>query len=180
MEGRDMTEPVRTLIFTGNGKGKTTAALGMALRAAGHGLPVAIVQFVKSDATVGELRAAAALPGVTIVQTGRGFLPKPGDPALADHQAAAIAGLRGAEEILIRGEAAVVILDEICFAVARGLLDEREVLDVLERARPGTIVVLTGRGATDGLMAAADTVTEMREIKHGMTSGIQSQRGVEW
>ncbi len=175
-----MNPDVRILVFTGDGKGKTTAALGMALRAAGHGLPVAIVQFVKADRTVGEIRALARLPDVTIVQAGRGFLPKAGDPGFAAHQAAAREGLAEAERIVAAGQARLVILDEICVAVAKGLLPEADVLAVLQRARAGTCVVLTGRGATESLLAAADTVTEMREVKHGLTNGIAAQAGVEW
>jgi cob(I)alamin adenosyltransferase len=175
-----MNPDVRILVFTGDGKGKTTAALGMALRAAGHGLPVAIVQFIKADRTVGEVQALARLPGMTIVQTGRGFLPKPGDPALTAHQAAAREGLDEARRIVATGQTRLVILDEICVAVARGLLDEADVLAVLRQARAGTCIVLTGRGATELLLAAADTVTEMREVKHGLQRGIAAQAGVEW
>ena len=175
-----MNPDARILVFTGDGKGKTTAALGMALRAAGHGLPVAIVQFVKADRTVGEIQALARLPGVTIVQTGRGFLPKPGDPAIAVHRAAAHEGLDEAQRIIATGQRRLVILDEVCVAVARGLLDEADVLAVLRRARAGTCVVLTGRGAPESLLAAADTVTEMREVKHGLKRGIAAQAGVEW
>jgi cob(I)alamin adenosyltransferase len=175
-----MNPDVRILVFTGDGKGKTTAALGMALRAAGHGLPVAIVQFIKSDRGVGEIQSLARLPDVTIVQAGRGFLPKPGNPALAAHQAAAREGLAEAERIVAAGQARLVILDEVCMAVARGLLDEADVLSVLRRARPGTCIVLTGRGATAPLLAAADTATEMRELKHGLADGIVAQAGVEW
>jgi len=80
-----MNPDVRILVFTGDGKGKTTAALGMALRAAGHGLPVAVIQFVKADRTVGEIQGLTRLPGVSIVQAGRGFLPKAGDPAMFPH-----------------------------------------------------------------------------------------------
>jgi cob(I)alamin adenosyltransferase len=129
---------------------------------------------------VGEVQAVTRLPGVTIVQAGRGFLPKAGDPGFAAHQAAAREGLAEAQRIVAAGEARLVILDEICVAVARGLLDEAGVLAVLRRARPGTCIVLTGRGATASLLAAADTATEMRELKHGLTNGIPAQAGVEW
>jgi cob(I)alamin adenosyltransferase len=175
-----MNRDMRILVFTGDGKGKTTAALGMALRAAGHGMPVAVVQFVKSDRSVGEIQALARFPDVTVVQAGRGFLPKPGDPAIAAHQAAAREGLAEAERIVEAGEARLVILDEVCVAVARGLLDEAGVLALLRRARAGTCIVLTGRGATASLLAAADTATEMRELKHGLKCGIVAQAGVEW
>jgi cob(I)alamin adenosyltransferase len=175
-----MNPDVRILVFTGDGKGKTTAALGMALRAAGHGLPVAVIQFVKADRTVGEIQGLTRLPGVSIVQAGRGFLPKAGDAAIAVHQAAAREGLAEAERIVAAGETRLVILDEICVAVAKGLLTEADVLAVLRRGRAGTCIVLTGRGATESLLAAADTATEMREVKHGLKSGIVAQAGVEW
>ena len=170
----------RILLFTGEGKGKTTAALGMALRASGHGMHVGIVQFVKGDATVGELAAVTAMADVEIVQAGLGFLPSPADPRMADHRAAAAQGLQQAELMLLISRFPLVILDEICFAVARGLIHEEQVLDLLRKVPPESCVVLTGRDATAGLIAAADTVTEMRAIKHGYHTGIKAQKGVEW
>lgn len=175
-----MIQKARVVVFTGNGKGKTTAAFGMALRAAGHGLKVAIVQFIKADPTVGEYRMVSQLPGVTILQSGRGFLPPPGDPAFAEHQAAARQGLRQARDLVASGQVALVILDEICLAVTRGLLKEPEVLEIVNGACPGSCIVMTGRGASEGILAAADTVTEMQEVKHGFRAGIPAQPGVEW
>ncbi|MGD0900882.1 MAG: cob(I)yrinic acid a,c-diamide adenosyltransferase [Thermoguttaceae bacterium] len=175
-----MTNAARILIFTGDGKGKTTAALGMALRAAGHAMRTCIVQFIKADSTVGEMAAARENPMIEILQVGRGFLPPAGSPEMARHRAAAEEGLRKAAEILSGGQFRLVILDEVCLAVARELLSEEQVIDVVGRASPGTCVVLTGRGATDALVALADTVTEMRCIKHGMQSGIAAEKGVEW
>jgi cob(I)alamin adenosyltransferase len=174
-----MSDSPRVLLFTGDGKGKTTAALGMVLRAAGHGMKVYVIQFVKGNPDVGEIRALAQLQHVAVVQTGRGFLPKPGDPALAEHCAAAEEGLGIAREKMAAGQHDLVILDEICFAVTRGLLREDDVISAVRAARPGSCVVLTGRGATPGLIALADTATEMRCLKHGMQSGIQAQKGVE-
>jgi cob(I)alamin adenosyltransferase len=174
------TQRARILVFTGPGKGKTTAALGMALRAAGHGMRVEIVQFVKQDRSVGEFDSAARLPGVSLRQVGRGFLPPPSDAEREEHCRAAREGLREVEQILAEGRASLVVLDEICFAVAHGLVEEGEVLSLLDQARPGTCLVLTGRGATEGLLRAADTVTEMRQVKHGFDSGIAAQQGVEW
>ncbi|MCL4500095.1 MAG: cob(I)yrinic acid a,c-diamide adenosyltransferase [Chloroflexi bacterium] len=170
----------RILIFTGDGKGKTTAALGMALRASGHGLRVKIIQFVKADSSVGEIAAVESLPGVEIVQTGRGFLPADTSPAIEAHREAANEGLRMAGEALRSGDYDLVVLDEICFAVARKLLDENEVIEVVKRADPNTTVVMTGRGAADALVDIADTVTEMRVIKHAMSESRPAQRGVEY
>jgi cob(I)alamin adenosyltransferase len=174
-----MSTAPRILIFTGDGKGKTTAALGMALRAAGHDMRVCVVQFIKNDTTVGEL-AGAGLARIEIVQAGRGFLPKPGDPRLAEHRAAAAEALRHAGQVIAGGQYGLVILDEICVAVAHGLVEEPQVAEVLAQARPAACIVLTGRGATEGLIALADTVTEMRPIKHAYQAGRSAQKGVEW
>jgi len=170
----------RVLLFTGDGKGKTTAALGMLLRASGHGLRALMLQFIKFDATTGELASAARLPGIEIVQTGRGFVPKPGHPKFQEHVEAARAGLRLAAEALSAGKYDMLVLDEICTAVSKGLLDEKAVVETLAGAKAGICLVLTGRGATPGLLALADTATEMRCLKHGLASGISAQKGVEF
>lgn len=174
-----MNQSPRILIFTGDGKGKTTAALGMALRAAGHGLRTCVLQFIKNDPSVGELAAASTLANVAIHQTGLGFLPPPDDPRFAAHRAAAQQGLRMAEEVLADRQCVLLILDEICLAVARGLVDGRQVEQLLAHASPEMCIVLTGRGATPELIAMADTVTEMLCIKHGMQTGWADQAGVE-
>ncbi len=175
-----MSDKPRVLIFTGEGKGKTTAAMGLALRASGHGMPAFILQFVKSDQSTGERAGAANLPHTQFVQVGMGFLPPREDERFAAHKAAAVAGLRRAEQAIASGVYPVVILDEVCYAVARGLLDESAVLDACRKAAPGSVIVLTGRGATPGLIDLADTVTEMRCLKHGMDAGIAAQKGVEF
>lgn len=174
-----MNPQARVLLFTGDGKGKTTAALGMALRAAGHGLRTLILQFVKHDAKTGEIAALRQLPLVEIEQHGLGFLPPADSQAFSRHQEAAREGLHRAAQSLKSGRYALVILDEVCFAVARGVLTEQEVVQVVKAAPAGVVVVLTGRGASDGLAALADTVTEMRCIKHGLHSGWGAQEGVE-
>ncbi len=174
-----MNPSPRILIFTGDGKGKTTAALGMALRASGHRLQTCIVQFIKNDASVGELAAASALPNVTIHQTGLGFLPPPDNPRFAEHRAAAQQGLRMAENVLAGRQCFLLILDEICLAVARGLVDSGQVEQLLAHASPEMCIVMTGRGATPELIALADTVTEMLCVKHGMQAGWADQAGVE-
>lgn len=170
----------RTLVFTGDGKGKTTAALGMALRAAGHGQRVLIVQFVKADRSTGELAACRHLPGVEIVQAGLGFVPPDDAPAFARHRQAAERGLELAGRALASQPLDLLVLDEVCLAVARRLLNEDAVLALLrQRTRP-VCIVLTGRGASPGLLARADTVTEMRCVAHGLAQGIAAQPGVEY
>ena len=175
-----MNEEGRVLIFTGDGKGKTTAALGMALRAHGHGIPVAVIQFVKSDTQTGEFAALKVMNGVEIIVTGLGFVPPETDPRFADHRRAAEEGLRIASEAVFSGRFGLVILDELCYGVARGLVAEEDVLRLLREAAPGVSIVLTGRGATEGLIAAADTVSEMRLVKHGFDGGRKAQKGVEF
>ena len=169
----------RLLIFTGDGKGKTTAALGMAMRALGHGLSVKIIQFVKSDPDTGEIALMRRLPDLEIVQTGRGFVPPQSHPAFADHAAAARTALALSREALASGQYQLVVLDEICTAIHLALISEQNVLELLSHAAQCLIVILTGRGATPGLIALADTVTEMKCIKHGYESGIKAQKGVE-
>ncbi len=176
-----MTDPHRnrTLLFTGTGKGKTTAALGMVLRASGHGLRSLIIQFVKADDSTGEVSALRHLAGTEIVQAGRGFLPAQDAPDFPEHRRAAAEGLRYAADALSSGKWDMIVLDEIAYAVFRELLEESEVIAAVENAAPDTVVVLTGRCASDGLVDVADTVTEMHPLKHGIDTGWTAQKGVE-
>jgi cob(I)alamin adenosyltransferase len=176
-----MDKKNRILIVTGDGKGKTTSALGMAIRAHGHGFKVAIIQFVKSDAATGEYMALDKMDGIEIIMTGSGFVPKPTDPRFADHRQAAQRGLEKAAEYLRGGRFELVILDEICVAVSLNLIEEEAVLAMLrQQAAPGITIVMTGRGASQGLIDIADTVSEIKVIKHGFDNGIKAQRGVEF
>ena len=170
----------RILIFTGDGKGKTTAALGMALRASGHGMRTLILQFIKADATVGELTAAKNLPGIEILQTGRGFVPSPMDLAFSEHRQAALHALEKAAEALRSRRYDLIILDEICTAMDKGLITEDQIMKLMEESGETSCLVLTGRGATCPIIAKADTVTEMRSLKHGLDEGITAQKGVEY
>jgi cob(I)alamin adenosyltransferase len=174
-----MSEKARILIFTGDGKGKTTAALGMAFRASGHGMNVCVIQFIKADASVGEVAATAANPHIEIHQVGLGFTPPSDDPRFVRHHQAAQEGLAKAAELIASRRFAMVILDEICSAVAQELIEERQVAELLAQAPPELCLVLTGRGATPGLIVLADTVTEMLAIKHGLSEGRTAQKGVE-
>jgi len=175
-----MADRPRILIFTGDGKGKTTAALGMALRAAGHGMRSMVVQFVKADTTTGELAAARNVPEIEITQTGLGFVPKPSHPKYAAHKAAAEKGLQVATEGIASGDYDLVILDEITHAISTGLLSDEAVVQAVEGAGPGCSIVLTGRGATPALTELADTVTEMSSVKHALEGGRKAQKGVEF
>ncbi|MCK5803723.1 MAG: cob(I)yrinic acid a,c-diamide adenosyltransferase [Lentisphaeria bacterium] len=169
----------RILVFTGDGKGKTTAVMGMALRAAGHGLRVRVLQFVKRPPGSGEAASLQALPTVCISQCGRGFIPPPDSPRFAEHRQAACEGLAAVTEEIAAGSWDVVVLDELCVAVAQGLVPEADVLALLEVLPAGIVLAMSGRGATPALIAAADTVTELKCIKHAMDAGRPAQRGVE-
>jgi cob(I)alamin adenosyltransferase len=170
----------RILIFTGDGKGKTTAALGMALRASGHGLRALILQFIKADTSVGELTGLKYLPGVETILMGRGFVPSPTDPAFREHCQAALQGVEKALDAFRSERYDLIILDEICTAMAMGLITEEQVMRLIDQASGGLCLVLTGRGASDRLISKADTVTEMRCLKHGLQEGIAAQKGVEY
>jgi cob(I)alamin adenosyltransferase len=164
-------------VYTGDGKGKTTAALGLALRAAGAGLKVYIGQFIK-NADYSELRTLRRLSDcITIEQFGRGcFLLTAPDQAdiNAAHQALATIG-----EILASGAFDLVIADEINVAFALGLLSEDDLLALMAR-RPKTVeLVLTGRGAPPSVLERADLVTEMRAIKHYYDQGVLARKGME-
>ena len=170
----------RILIFTGDGKGKTTAAMGMALRAAGHDMPTRIIQFLKSDTRTGECAAFKAFPHVQIQQVGKGFVPNPGHPAYACHKSAALHGLELAGKAIRSSDYALVVLDEICTAMALGLVQEKQVTELIRHAPANLVIALTGRGATRQLIEHADTVTEMTCIKHGMQAGHHAQKGCEF
>jgi cob(I)alamin adenosyltransferase len=169
----------RIVLLTGYGKGKTCAALGMSLRAAGHGMRVMFLQFLKQDASTGEIAALAKIPEVDIVQAGLGFVPKAESPQFANHRQAAGAALDKARQAVESGEYSMVVLDEVCGAVTCGLIAEGDVLGILDLARADMCLVLTGRDATDALIEAADTVTDLRHVKHAYESGRPAQKGVE-
>lgn len=152
----------------------------MVLRACGHGLRTLVVQFVKSDPSTGELAAIKHLPGVEIIQAGCGFIPAETDPAFGVHQQAAQRGLDLSAEALASGKYQMIILDEICVAVSRKLLSEKKVEEIIRKAAPETCVVLTGRNAPENFVSLADTVTEMRSLKHGFQTGRKAQRGIEY
>jgi len=166
-------------VYTGNGKGKTTAALGVALRAAGHGLKVSIFQFMKGQIDYGELEGARMLsPYVDIFQAGRDTFvdrrnPDPEDVRLARN------GWELVRESIREKKADIVILDEINCAMDFGLIPVAEVLDAL-RGKPADMeVILTGRGAPVEIVEAADLVTEMLAIKHYYAQGVEAREGIE-
>jgi cob(I)alamin adenosyltransferase len=166
-------------VYTGDGKGKTTCALGLALRAVGQGLKVCMIQFLKGRDT-GEARAAARLaPEFTLRSFGRPVLVNLKSPAEED-LALAREALELARQVIQAGDHDLVILDEINVALAYRLISLEEVLEML-KARPGWVeVVLTGRQAPPELVELADLVTEMRPVKHYYAAGVPARRGIEW
>ncbi|MHC4884177.1 MAG: cob(I)yrinic acid a,c-diamide adenosyltransferase [Planctomycetota bacterium] len=172
------------IINTGDGKGKTTAALGVAFRAAGNGMRVLIRQFIKGSWTPGELKAAKAFPELIDLQPlGEGFVREKDEAAMVQARAAMIPVFRQVCEEVITGDAKVAILDEALYAVKFGLILEEELLDLIEQKRtrrPELHLLLTGRAAPPALIEAADLVTEMTLIKHPYEQGIPAQVGIEF
>ncbi len=166
------------IVNTGNGKGKTTAALGLLFRAAGQGLRVAMFQFIKAKSgNWGESRAARAL-GVEIVPLGSGFTWTSDD--LERDRALAREGWEQCSAAIESGAYDVVILDELTYCFTFNWLELEEVLVVLRQRPEGQHVVITGRDASPALIEFADLVTEMREIKHPYAAGIKAQKGIEF
>ena len=155
-------------VYTGTGKGKTSAALGLALRAVGHGAKVVMICFMKGDATYGEAQAFHFLPNFTIKQMGRDSFVNFRNPDPIDVKMAQEAWEEG-KHILLTRETDVLILDEINLAMAKGLIDTKEVVAFLREQRKNTEVVCTGREAPQELIDEADLVTDMQEVKHYFT-----------
>lgn len=165
------------IVYTGNGKGKTTAALGVLLRALGHGLRTATVQFLKGRWQTGERRFAEER-AIEWCVMGDGFTWESKD--LERTRRMVREAWSAAAEKTLSGAYDLVILDEVCYALHYGYLGCDEVLEVL-RCRPeGTHVILTGRNAPEALLEAADLVTEMREIKHPYKRGVPAQKGIDF
>jgi cob(I)alamin adenosyltransferase len=166
-------------VYTGEGKGKTTAAFGQALRAAGQGLKVFIIQFLKGGIETGERIALKGHPAIRIEAFGRAGWVKRGR-LMPEDQEMARQALSRARDIMEAGGADVLILDEINVAIAYGLLSLEEVLDLLGRKPKSLEVILTGREAHSRLLERADLVTEMREIKHPGQKGVGARKGIEF
>ena len=166
------------VLYTGNGKGKTTAALGMLLRAWGRGMSVCMLSFIKSETSnYGEERAARKL-GIELIPLGAGFTWLSKD--LENDKALARRCWELCREKISSGQYDIVVLDEITYPLTYGWLEMDEVLEVLRRRPPDLHVVLTGRDAPQGLIDFADLVTEMGEVKHPFQEGIKAQPGVDF
>ncbi len=175
------------IVYTGNGKGKTSASLGAALRALGHGWRVLIIQFFKGDWPVvfGELEMGKRLsPQLEVLQLGKGFVKHMGDKKpFEEHLAAAKDALTVAKEKIISGAYDLIVLDEIIYAIDYAgvqLVSVDEVLGLLDAKPPSLHIILTGRNAPQAIINRADLVTEMREIKHPWQQKIPAQEGIDY
>ncbi|MEW6054078.1 MAG: cob(I)yrinic acid a,c-diamide adenosyltransferase [Nitrospirota bacterium] len=170
------------LVMTGNGKGKTTAALGIALRAAGYRMKVCFIAFLKGDMHTGEIDGITRLaPDVELHLTGKGFCRIRGDcRPLEVHRVHAQEALALAREKMLSGSFDIVILDEISNALSLNLVDLPQVLDLIDSKPPLAHLILTGRDAHPEVIARAHTVTEMQELKHAYKQGIEPQKGIDY
>ena len=172
-----------TIVFTGNGKGKTTAAIGLVIRAVGNHMRVFFLQFIKGSWKSGERSVLRGLPGVDLEVTGRGFtIEELRDPRIPmdDHAAAAAHGWQVARTIVSQGQYDVVVLDEVLAAVTAGLVPLDELVELV-RSKPSQLhLVLTGRNTPAELIEVADLVSEVQPIKHPFVEGIKAQRGIEF
>ena len=167
------------MVNTGNGKGKTTAALGLAFRALGHNLPVCVIQFIKGTWKYGELTSAERFDGLLEFHiVGKGFTWASQDPE-ADRQAAR-EGWELAKSFITAGTHHLLILDEFTYAIKFGMVEEAEVLATLRDKPESLHILITGRDASPALMEMADLVTEMREVKHPFNTGTKAQKGIEF
>jgi cob(I)alamin adenosyltransferase len=169
------------MVNTGPGKGKTTAAMGTALRAVGSGLKVLMLQFLKGSWHYGELDAVKAFgDNFVMKQMGRGFVKVGGAETDPEDIRMVEECWKEAEEAILSGAWDLVVLDEINYAISYKMLDPAKVVEVL-RCKPEMVhVILTGRSAHPTIVELADTVTEMREVKHAYQKGIEAQRGIEY
>jgi cob(I)alamin adenosyltransferase len=164
-------------LYTGDGKGKTTAALGCALRAVGHGRRVYMVQFMKGDPNYGELKVK--IPRLKVVQSGLPTFVDRDNPSQEDRSLAE-KGLELATKAIFSGKYDMVILDEVNVAVDFGLVPMDELVRVIRMRPDGVEVILTGRNAHEKLIDLADMVSEVKEIKHHYRKGIQAREGIEY
>lgn len=166
-------------VYMGEGQGKTMAALGLAIRSAGHGYRSIVIQFMKGRRDTGEYRIAKRLgPEYEIHQFGREEFMDLNDPAPEDFEMAA-RGLDFAREILAE-RPKLLILDELGLAASVGLVEVSEVMEVIESASPDTVLVITGRRVPEEIVSAGDLVTEMIEVKHPLRSGVGARKGLEY
>ena len=166
------------IVYTGPGKGKTTAAFGMAFRALGRDMRVSIVQFIKGKWPTGERTYAETLPGIDMFVMGKGFTWE-SDDISQDKRAAQLAWEKS-KELILGGEHPIVILDEITYAMNYGFIEEDDVAAILQDKPPQTTVVLTGRNAPEQILDIADLVSNIEAVKHPYQKGRAALIGVDY
>ncbi|MBN3038483.1 MAG: cob(I)yrinic acid a,c-diamide adenosyltransferase [Candidatus Omnitrophica bacterium] len=167
-------------VYTGSGKGKTTAALGLAFRALGHGKSVFLVQFMKKGTNLGEIKAAGNFKKFKIKQAGRGCWVRKGSPEAYKDRQCAQEGWAYAQKAIASKKYDVVILDELNVAVYFDLLEANEVIKSLKRAPSKVEVVITGRHAHPDILKIADLISEIKERRHYYKKGVVSRKGIEY
>ena len=169
------------IVNTGAGKGKTTAAMGTAFRAVGNGMKVLMLQFLKGSWHYGELDAAKAFGDNFIMrQMGRGFVKVGGAETDAEDIKMVEEAWEESRQEILSGKWDLIVLDEINYAISYGMLDPQKVVETLQQRPPMLHVILTGRNAHPSIIEVADTVTEMKQVKHAYEKGVLAQRGIEY
>jgi cob(I)alamin adenosyltransferase len=166
-------------VFTGNGKGKTTAALGTIVRAAGHGFKIFIVSFMKGDYAYGEYKTLSSLPNIEISQFGFRKLTDPANITPEEKEQARLA-MAAARDAVLSGKYDLVVLDEVNVALGYNLIDTEEVIDLINEKLPEVELILTGRYVDNRIIEMADLVTEMIKVKHPFDKGIKARKGIEY
>ncbi len=166
-------------VYTGDGKGKTTAAFGQALRATGHGWRVVVIQFMKGDPDYGEVRAAKRIDNLEVIQTGLPTFVERGNPSEED-LAEAKRGLAEARRAIGSGEYRMVVLDEMNVAIDYGLVSLADALALIDECPDEIELVFTGRDARPEVIERAALVSEVREVKHPMQQGLVSRVGIDY
>lgn len=177
-----MAEDGLVIVYTGKGKGKTTAALGMALRAIGHENKICMIQFIKGSWHYGEMSSSKRLePEFELTAVGKGFVGILDDKTPKDvHQKIAQEAIQISKEKILSEKYDIVILDEINYAVNLGLVELQQVLDLIKNRPHKVSLVLTGNHAKQQVIDAADLVTEMKEIKHPFQRGMRAKKGIDF
>ena len=177
-----MSKDGLVIVYTGNGKGKTTAALGLALRAIGYEHKVCMLQFIKGSWHYGEMDSSKKLePNFELIAVGKGFVGILDDNSpREEHEKYAAEAVRICREKINSGKYNVVILDEVNYAINLGLIDVQEIKKIIKEKPSNLDLVLTGRDVKDEIVELADLVTEMKEIKHPFKSGIKAKKGIDF
>ena len=177
-----MSKDGLVIVYTGNGKGKTTAALGLAMRAIGYEHNVCMLQFIKGSWHYGEMDSSKKLePNFELIAIGKGFVGILDDNSpREEHEKYAVEALRICREKINSGKYNVVILDEVNYAINLGLIDVQEIIKIIKEKPSNLDLVLTGRDVKEEIIGLADLVTEMKEIKHPFKSGIKAKKGIDF